>query len=159
MVRALSFNLRSSFIHPSFKRRRSVVLRSEELRVGWPTVARGDVEAPPAIREWAVKLVAKPKFVVSSTRKDFPWTNSHHLAGDLRMGVQKLKDATPAGVHARTNSTRPCCKSGYGWRKKVKPEAFVRPCTVRLYFERLYFSAEFLPPVRQFILCYLNAAV
>jgi len=35
---------------------------------------------------------------VSSTRKDFPWTNSHHIAGDLRTGVQKLKDATPAGV-------------------------------------------------------------
>ncbi|MFM2419923.1 MAG: hypothetical protein RL385_4646 [Pseudomonadota bacterium] len=36
--------------------------------------------------------------MVSSTRKDFPWTNSHHIAGDLRAGVQKLKDATPAGV-------------------------------------------------------------
>jgi dihydrofolate reductase len=35
---------------------------------------------------------------VSSTRQDFPWTNSHHLAGDLRAGVQQLKDATPAGV-------------------------------------------------------------
>jgi dihydrofolate reductase len=55
-------------------------------------------EAPPAMREWAVKLEAKPKYVVSSTRKDFPWTNSHHIAGDLGTGVQKLKDATPAGV-------------------------------------------------------------
>ena len=64
----------------------------------WPAVARGEVEAPPAIREWAVKLEAKPKYVVSSTRDDFPWTNSHHLAGDLRTGVQKLKDATPDGV-------------------------------------------------------------
>ena len=33
-----------------------------------PAVARGEVEAPPAIREWAVKLEAKPKYVVSSTR-------------------------------------------------------------------------------------------
>ena len=48
--------------------------------------------------EWAVKLEAKPKYVVSSTRQDFPWNNSHHIAGDLRTGVQKLKDATPAGV-------------------------------------------------------------
>lgn len=64
----------------------------------WPAVARGDTEAPPALREWAVKLEAKPKYVVSSTRKDFPWTNSHHIAGDLRRGVQKLKDATPDGV-------------------------------------------------------------
>src|SRR5436190_910568 len=52
----------------------------------WPAVARGDEEAPPAMREWAVKLEAKPKYVVSSTRTDFPWTNSHHIAGDLRTG-------------------------------------------------------------------------
>lgn len=64
----------------------------------WPAVARGDVDAPPAVREWAVKLEIKPKYVVSSTRSDFPWTNSHHVAGDLRSEVQKLKDATPAGV-------------------------------------------------------------
>jgi dihydrofolate reductase len=42
----------------------------------WPAVARGDEKAPPAMREWAVKLEAKPKYVVSSTRTDFPWTNS-----------------------------------------------------------------------------------
>lgn len=64
----------------------------------WPAVARGDVEAPPAMRAWAVELEAKPKYVVSTTRRDFPWTNSHHVAGDLRAGVQALKDATPAGV-------------------------------------------------------------
>jgi dihydrofolate reductase len=64
----------------------------------WPAVARGDVEAPAAMREWAVKLQAKPKYVVSSTRKDFQWTNSHPIQGDLRLGVQELKDATPAGV-------------------------------------------------------------
>jgi dihydrofolate reductase len=64
----------------------------------WPAVARREVEAPLALREWADMLEIKPKYVVSSTRKDFPWTNSHHIAGDLRSGVQKLKDATPAGV-------------------------------------------------------------
>jgi dihydrofolate reductase len=64
----------------------------------WPAVARGEVEAVPAMREWAVKLEAKPKYVVSSTRKEFPWTHSHLIAGDLRTGAQKLKDATPAGV-------------------------------------------------------------
>jgi dihydrofolate reductase len=64
----------------------------------WPAVARGDVLAPPAMREWAVKLEAKPKYVVSSTRKNFPWTNSQHIAGDLRTSIQKLKDATPDGV-------------------------------------------------------------
>lgn len=64
----------------------------------WPAVASGKVDAPPAIREWAVKLDAKPKYVVSSTRTEFPWTNSHHLAGGLRTGVQRLKELTPAGV-------------------------------------------------------------
>ena len=70
----------------------------EMMESHWPLVARGEVEAPPLLREWAVKLDAKPKYVVSSTRTDFPWTNSHHIAGNLRTGVQKLKDATPAGV-------------------------------------------------------------
>ena len=64
----------------------------------WPAVASGEVQAPPAIREWAVKLEAKPKYVVSSTRENFPWTNSHPIVGDLRTEVLKLKEATPAGV-------------------------------------------------------------
>ena len=64
----------------------------------WPAVARGDVEAPSAMREWAVKLEAKPKYVVSSTRTDFSWTNSHRISGGLGAGVQELKAATPAGV-------------------------------------------------------------
>ena len=36
--------------------------------------------------------------MVSSTRTDFSWTNSHHITGDLRAGVQNLKYATPNGV-------------------------------------------------------------
>lgn len=64
----------------------------------WPAVARGDQEAPPVIREWAVKLDAKPKYVVSSTRTDFRWNNSHLISGDLRTQIQQLKDSTPAGV-------------------------------------------------------------
>ncbi len=64
----------------------------------WPAVARGDVEAPTALRTWALKLEAKPKHVVSSTRTDFPWTNSHLIRDELRAGVQRLKDTTPDGV-------------------------------------------------------------
>lgn len=64
----------------------------------WPAVAQGATDAPPVLRAWAVKLDAKPKYVVSSTRVAFPWTNSHHIAGDLRAGIQKLKDVTPNGV-------------------------------------------------------------
>jgi len=70
----------------------------EMMESHWPAVARGDVPAPPAMRAWATRLEAKPKYVVSSTRTDYPWTNSHHVAGDLRTGVQRLKDATPSGV-------------------------------------------------------------
>ncbi len=70
----------------------------EMMEVYWPAVARGDEDAPPAMREWALKLEAKPKYVVSSTRSDFPWTNSHHLAGELGAAVRALKDATPGGV-------------------------------------------------------------
>ena len=70
----------------------------EMMESHWPLVARGDEQAPPALREWAVKLEAKPKYVVSSTRNEFSWGNSHHLAGDLRTSVQRLKDATPDGV-------------------------------------------------------------
>ena len=70
----------------------------EMMESHWPGVARGDVKAAPAIRAWAVKLETKPKYVVSSTRRDFGWTNSHRIVGDLRTGVQTLKDATPAGV-------------------------------------------------------------
>ncbi|MCB1613771.1 MAG: dihydrofolate reductase family protein, partial [Xanthomonadales bacterium] len=33
-----------------------------------------------------------------STRTDFPWSNSHHISGDLRTGIQTLKQATPDGV-------------------------------------------------------------
>jgi dihydrofolate reductase len=64
----------------------------------WPAIARGDVKASAAIREWADKLETKPKYVVSSKRRSFPWTNSHHLSSDLRTDIQRLKDATTAGV-------------------------------------------------------------
>lgn len=64
----------------------------------WPAVARGDVDAPPAMREWALKLEAKPKYVVSSTRSDFPWANSHRLVGEPRTAVPELKEQTPNGV-------------------------------------------------------------
>ncbi|KNZ30707.1 MAG: deaminase/reductase [Methylibium sp. NZG] len=70
----------------------------EMMESHWPAVAQGKVAVPAAIREWAVKLEAKPKYVVSMTRKHFPWAHTHHLGDDLRAGVHALKDATPAGV-------------------------------------------------------------
>jgi dihydrofolate reductase len=70
----------------------------EMMECYWPAVARGEVKAPPAMHAWAVRLDAKPKYVVSSTRNHFPWNNTHHIAGDLRTGVKKLKDATKSDV-------------------------------------------------------------
>lgn len=64
----------------------------------WPAVARGDIDAPPAILEWARKLDTKPKYVVSATRSDFPWTNSHRIVGNLRTAVLELRDRTRSGV-------------------------------------------------------------
>jgi dihydrofolate reductase len=64
----------------------------------WPAVARGDVEAPPAIHAWAVALEAKPKYVVSSTRTSFPWTNSQHLGAVRSSRRRRASTARSSGV-------------------------------------------------------------
>jgi len=69
----------------------------ELMEDAWPQVAR-DPKATPANRAWAKKLEAKPKYVVSKTRYDFPWSNTHHLQGELTRAVKRLKKATPRGV-------------------------------------------------------------
>src|SRR5438067_6924142 len=58
----------------------------ELMEGAWPAVAR-DETAPRALREWAVKLEAKPKYVVSSSRRDFPWVNTFRVEGELREAV------------------------------------------------------------------------
>lgn len=69
----------------------------ELMEDAWPAVAR-DEKAPRATREWARKLEAKPKYVVSASRRDFPWNNTFRVEGDLREAVGQLKDETPRGV-------------------------------------------------------------
>ncbi len=69
----------------------------ELMEAHWPAVAR-DENARRADREWARKLEDMPKYVVSASRRDFPWHNSFHLEGDLREAVARLKDTTPQGV-------------------------------------------------------------
>ena len=69
----------------------------ELMESAWPAVAR-DPKAPPALREWARKLEAKPKYVVSSTRRDFPWSNTFRVEGNLREAIAALKRRTPRGV-------------------------------------------------------------
>jgi dihydrofolate reductase len=63
----------------------------------WPAVAR-DESAPRSEREWAQKLEAKPKYVVSSSRSDFPWQNTIKINGDLREAISTLKANTERGV-------------------------------------------------------------
>jgi dihydrofolate reductase len=63
----------------------------------WPAAAR-DEKASRADREWARKLEGMPKYVVSASRRDFPWNNSFHVEGDLLEAVTQLKERTPEGV-------------------------------------------------------------
>jgi dihydrofolate reductase len=69
----------------------------EMMESAWPQVAR-DENASRATRDWARKLDAKPKYVVSSSRSDFPWDNTFRLEGDLHQAVTQLKKKTPQGV-------------------------------------------------------------
>src|SRR5580698_180295 len=63
----------------------------------WPAVARDD-KASRADRHWARTLDDMPKYVVSTSRRDFPWNNSFHVEGDLLDAVTTLKQKTPKGV-------------------------------------------------------------
>ncbi len=69
----------------------------ELMEDAWPAVAR-DEKAPRAAREWARKLDAKPKYVVSGSRRDFPWNNTVRVEGDLHEAVRLLKEKTPRGL-------------------------------------------------------------
>jgi dihydrofolate reductase len=69
----------------------------ELMEDAWPAVAR-DEKAPRATLEWARKLEAKPKYVVSASRRDFPWSNTFRVEGDLHEAVRQLKEKTPRGV-------------------------------------------------------------
>ncbi|MBK7401916.1 MAG: dihydrofolate reductase family protein [Myxococcales bacterium] len=69
----------------------------ELMEDAWPAVAR-DESAPRALREWARKLEAKPKYVVSASRRDFPWHNTFRLEGPLEDAIRQLKEKTPGGV-------------------------------------------------------------
>jgi dihydrofolate reductase len=63
----------------------------------WPAVAR-DEKAPRAEREWARTLEAMPKYVVSASRRDFPWNNTFRVEGELHDAVRQLKEKTPRGL-------------------------------------------------------------
>ena len=71
----------------------------ELMEDAWPKVAR-DPKAPRLFREWALKLDAKPKHVVSATRSDFSWNNTYLVKGNLADSIKALKKRTPHGLLA-----------------------------------------------------------
>ena len=80
----------------------------ELMEGAWPAVAR-DENAPRAMREWAQKLEAKAKYVVSGSRSDFPWQNTIKVEGDLREAITALVEKLAsrgaidsAAIEART---------------------------------------------------------
>ena len=86
----------------------------ELMEDAWPQVAR-DPKATPSNRDWAKKLEAKPKYVVSTTRRDFPWSNTHHVEGDLTRAVKALKKATPRGLLVGSPNFRPRFGAWTSW--------------------------------------------
>jgi dihydrofolate reductase len=69
----------------------------ELMESAWPAVARDD-KAPPATRQWARKLEDKPKYVVSASRREFSWSNTFRVEGDLNAAVRQLKERTARGL-------------------------------------------------------------
>jgi dihydrofolate reductase len=63
----------------------------------WPAVARNP-KAARLDREWARKLDAKDKFVISTSRRDYSWGNTHRVEGDLGDAIKRLKKRTPHGL-------------------------------------------------------------
>ena len=85
----------------------------ELMEDAWPQVAR-DPKATPSNRDWAKKLEAKPKYVVSTTRSDFPWVNTHHI----KAGVVARE------LHRRSQGARGplfgCCATTHDPKNRVK---------------------------------------
>lgn len=63
----------------------------------WPARA-DDPKASRLDRAWARKLNAKPKHVVTKTRRDFTWSNTFPVKGQLASAVRALKKRTPRGL-------------------------------------------------------------
>ncbi len=85
----------------------------ELMEDAWPAVAR-DEKAPRAMREWARRLEAMPKYVVSATRRDFPWHNTFRVEGELQQAVKAAEGRRRRKACSwAAPSLRPC-SSGWG---------------------------------------------
>jgi dihydrofolate reductase len=69
----------------------------ELMEDAWPAIAR-DEKAPRAMRDWALQIDGMTKYVVSSSRRDFPWNKTVRVEGDLKEAVTALKEKTPKGL-------------------------------------------------------------
>ena len=75
------------------------VLHDVNTRVPMGFSADGDVLLLLGLMRFGFrKLEAKPKHVVSTTRRDFPWSNTFRVDGDLRQAIAALKRRTPRGL-------------------------------------------------------------
>jgi dihydrofolate reductase len=63
----------------------------------WPPVAKQG-SGPKATLDFARKLDAMPKYVLSKTRQKFDWNNTFLMDGDLASVVATLKDKHPVGL-------------------------------------------------------------
>lgn len=71
----------------------------ELMEAYWPAVAR-DPKASRLDRVWARKLDAQNKYVVSATRREFPWKNTFRVDGNLADAIKALKKRTTRGLMA-----------------------------------------------------------
>lgn len=62
--------------------------------------------APRAMLEWAQKLEAKSKYVVSGSRSDFPWQNTIKVEGDFARRSRCWKRRPSGGSSSERPSSR-----------------------------------------------------
>ena len=76
----------------------------ELMEGAWPAVAR-DPTAPRAMREWAQKLEAKPKYVVSGTLTTPTWRNSESIGRYDPEAIRRLKDDIAGDLYVSGSGT------------------------------------------------------
>src|SRR5687767_13636004 len=100
----------------------------------WPAVARGEEEAPPAMREWAVKLEAKPNTWCRRRERTSRGPTATVSPATCARACRRSKDATPAGVllgggKLATELDRLDLIDEYKFLVHPRIAATARPCT------------------------------
>ncbi len=100
----------------------------------WPAVARGDVEAPPAVRDWAVKLEMKPS---TSRRRREQTSHGPTATTSLATCARACKSSRTRPRPAYSSVAASSRPSWTGWISSTSTSflftpgslATVRPCT------------------------------